>query len=62
MGGWSFGVLLGAVAFGVLSDKIGAKNTALYRHHANHQFSIDCPCIQREKRNSRNLGIGIDFF
>lgn len=30
MGGWSVGVLLGALAFGVLSDKIGAKNTALF--------------------------------
>jgi len=30
MGGWSIGVLVGALAFGVLSDKIGAKNTAIF--------------------------------
>lgn len=30
MGGWSVGVLLGALTFGILSDKIGAKNTALF--------------------------------
>lgn len=30
MGGWQIGVLIGALAFGVLSDKIGAKNTAIF--------------------------------
>ncbi|MFJ7737295.1 MFS transporter [Lysinibacillus sp. NPDC097287] len=30
MGGWQFGVLIGALAFGILSDKIGAKNTAIF--------------------------------
>ncbi|GAB6989210.1 MFS transporter [Paenibacillus pini] len=30
MGGWSIGILLGALSFGVLSDKIGAKSTAIF--------------------------------
>lgn len=30
MGGWQIGVLIGALTFGVLSDKIGAKNTAIF--------------------------------
>ena len=30
MGGWQIGTLVGALAFGVLSDKIGAKNTAIF--------------------------------
>lgn len=30
MGGWQVGVLIGALTFGVLSDKIGAKNTAIF--------------------------------
>lgn len=30
MGGWQVGVLIGALAFGILSDKIGAKNTAIF--------------------------------
>ncbi|MFJ7936469.1 MFS transporter [Sporosarcina sp. NPDC096371] len=30
MGGWQIGVLIGALSFGVLSDKIGAKNTAIF--------------------------------
>ncbi|MGG0664439.1 MFS transporter [Viridibacillus arvi] len=30
MGFWSVGVMIGALAFGILSDKIGAKNTAIF--------------------------------
>ncbi|WP_211750121.1 MFS transporter [Paenibacillus sp. Marseille-Q4541] len=30
MGGWSIGVMIGALAFGALSDKIGARNTAIF--------------------------------
>ncbi|WP_318614796.1 MFS transporter [Sporosarcina sp. YIM B06819] len=30
MGGWQLGVLVGALTFGILSDKIGAKNTAIF--------------------------------
>lgn len=30
MGGWMIGVVIGAIVFGVLSDKIGAKNTAIF--------------------------------
>lgn len=30
MGGWQIGVLIGALTFGILSDKIGAKNTAIF--------------------------------
>jgi len=30
MGGWQIGTLFGALAFGLLSDKIGAKNTAIF--------------------------------
>ncbi|ETT86764.1 MFS transporter [Viridibacillus sp. FSL R5-0477] len=30
MGFWQVGVLIGALAFGILSDKIGAKNTAIF--------------------------------
>lgn len=30
MGGWSIGVMIGALAFGALTDKIGARNTAIF--------------------------------
>jgi len=30
MGGWQIGTLIGALAFGMLTDKIGAKNTAIF--------------------------------
>lgn len=30
MGGWQIGTLIGALAFGLLTDKIGAKNTAIF--------------------------------
>lgn len=30
MGGWQIGVLIGALTFGILSDKIGAKSTAIF--------------------------------
>lgn len=30
MGGWSIGVMIGALVFGILTDKIGARNTAIF--------------------------------
>lgn len=30
MGGWSIGVMIGALAFGALTDRIGARNTAIF--------------------------------
>lgn len=30
MGGWQIGTLIGALTFGILTDKIGAKNTAIF--------------------------------
>ncbi|WP_256759495.1 MFS transporter [Cohnella sp. WQ 127256] len=30
MGGWSIGIMIGALAFGALTDKIGARNTAIF--------------------------------
>lgn len=61
MGGWSVGVLLGALTFGILSDKIGAKNTALFAMILG-LVPIIILLVMPENSTMFNLAIGIYGF